>query len=69
MVKGILMKNETNLNLSMFKAYDIRTKSVSLNKEITNRLMRAFGRYFLEVLKCKSVVIARDARLDRKSVV
>lgn len=62
------MKNETNLNLSMFKAYDIRTKSVSLNKEITNRLMRAFGRYFLEVLKCKSVVIARDARLAAPSI-
>jgi phosphomannomutase len=52
----------------MFKAYDIRTKSSKLNKTIINRLIRAVGRYYVEVLKCTSVVIARDARLAAPSI-
>lgn len=62
------MKKEQDLNLSMFKAYDIRTKSKNLNPYIINRLVKAIGRYYTEIIKCKSVVIARDARLSAPSI-
>jgi phosphomannomutase len=51
------------LNLDMFKAYDIRTKSTALTPVLAARLMRAIGRYFSDVLKVSSVVLGRDARL------
>ncbi len=57
------MEKESDLNMTMFKAYDIRTKSKKLNINIIKRLIKAIGRYYIEILKCESVVIARDARL------
>lgn len=58
------MQETGQLNLSMFKAYDIRTKSKKLNLTLVNRLIRAIGRYYIEVLNCNKVVIARDTRLS-----
>ncbi|ADY12866.1 phosphomannomutase [Sphaerochaeta globosa] len=51
------------LNTSMFKAYDIRTKSAELHAPLMVRLVKAIGRYFIEVLQVSSVVVGRDARL------
>ncbi len=51
------------LNTSMFKAYDIRTRSSSLTLALSRRLVHAVGRYFQEVLKVTTVVVGRDARL------
>ncbi|HEY9053890.1 MAG TPA: hypothetical protein VIO60_03625 [Rectinemataceae bacterium] len=51
------------LNLGMFKAYDIRTRSERLVPKIAQRLIIATGRYIIEELGTKSVVIGRDARL------
>lgn len=50
-------------NLSMFKAYDIRTKYEKLNDEITAHLSSSIARYYKEDLKADSVIVARDARL------
>ena len=52
-----------SLNLGMFKAYDIRTKSSKLTHELSLRLINAIGRYIREVLRTDSVVLGRDARL------
>lgn len=51
------------LNLSMFKAYDIRTKSTRLAPELSRRLIAAVGSYFVEALEVDAVVLGRDARL------
>lgn len=51
------------LNLDMFKAYDIRTKSTALTPVLASRLMRAIGKYCIDILKVRSVVLGRDARL------
>jgi len=51
------------LNLSMFRAYDIRTPSPLLTDELAVRLARAEARYFREVLGVAGVVVAHDARL------
>ena len=51
------------LNTSMFKAYDIRTKSAELHAPLMLRLVKAIGRYFIEVLQVSSVVVGRAARL------
>lgn len=51
------------LNLGMFKAYDIRTKSPKLTAELSSRLLAAIGRYIRDVLRADSVVLGRDARL------
>ncbi|MGE4584749.1 MAG: hypothetical protein AB7C91_08870 [Sphaerochaeta sp.] len=51
------------LNTSMFKAYDIRTKSAALTKDLAVRLIHAVGWYLSEVLKVDEVVLGRDARL------
>ncbi|MDY0288068.1 MAG: hypothetical protein RBR15_04510 [Sphaerochaeta sp.] len=51
------------LNISMFKAYDIRTRSTVLTPALAQRLLGSVGRYFQEVLKVSSVVLGRDARL------
>ena len=61
-------EEHTKLNMSMFKAYDIRTPATSLSPALHHRLARALGRYFVEVLKVESVVIARDARLAAPAV-
>jgi phosphomannomutase len=50
------------LNLSMFRAYDIRTPSALLPPELAERLVRAEARYVREVLGAPGVVIAHDAR-------
>ncbi len=52
-----------DLNLGMFKSYDIRTKESKLDFQMKKRLVSAVVRYYGEVLKVKSVVICRDARL------
>ena len=56
------------LNLQMFKAYDIRTVSTKLNKENTERLLRSVAKYYLDVIKTDSLVIGRDARLAAPSL-
>ncbi|MFO0959427.1 MAG: hypothetical protein U0800_18665 [Isosphaeraceae bacterium] len=50
------------LNLSMFRAYDIRTPSGPLTDELAQRLSFAEARYFREVLDAPGVLLARDAR-------
>lgn len=52
-----------DLNLGMFKSYDIRTKTDSLDEKLAGRLIIAAGRYFTEVLRVEKVVLGRDARL------
>ncbi len=52
-----------DLNLSMFRAYDIRTPAVRLTSELARRLADAEAVYFREVLNTDSVVVAHDARL------
>lgn len=50
------------LNLSMFRAYDIRTPSAQLTPELAERLAGAEALYIREVLGAPGVVIAHDAR-------
>src|SRR5262245_28212426 len=50
------------LNLSMFRAYDIRTPSSLLIDELSIRLARAEAVYFRDVLGVKGVIVAHDAR-------
>lgn len=47
----------------MFKTHDIRTKAEKLTAEIKNDLYTAISSYLIDSVKCKSVVICRDARL------
>lgn len=51
------------LNLGMFKAYDIRTQVKLLDDTLSRRLILSVGRYFKEVLHVRTVVLGRDARL------
>jgi len=51
-----------DLNLSMFRAYDIRTPSAGLTPELAVRLARAEAVYFRDVLDVTGVVVAHDAR-------
>ncbi len=51
-----------DLNISMFRAYDIRTHSSLLTEERALRLARAEAVYFREVLGVSGVVMAHDAR-------
>lgn len=53
-----------DLNLSMFRAYDIRTPSASLPPHLSKRLAQAEALYFREVLNAPGVVVAHDARLS-----
>lgn len=53
----------SDLNLGMFKAYDIRTKIQNLSGENKERLCNAITCYYKNTLKVDSVVICRDARL------
>ena len=52
-----------DLDLGMFKAYDIRTKkeAIDLDKEV--RLIKAVGAYLKNSVKVSGVVLCRDARL------
>ena len=52
-----------NLNLGMFKSYDIRTKHQNLTPETIDRLTESVARYYRDDVKVDSLVIARDARL------
>jgi phosphomannomutase len=51
-----------NLNLTMFRAYDIRTPSEQLSGELAARLCRAEAVYFRETLGVSGVLAAHDAR-------
>ncbi len=50
------------LNLSMFRAYDIRTPAVRLSPDLLRRLAAAEAQYFREVLQTDCVLLAHDAR-------
>lgn len=63
LVENIPEGRRQELNIGMFKAYDIRTKSQLLTPEIAQRLIIATGRYIIEELKTEIVVLGRDARL------
>jgi phosphomannomutase len=51
-----------HLNLSMFRAYDIRTPSSRLTPELAVRLARAEAVFFRDELGASSVLVAHDAR-------
>lgn len=50
------------LNLSMFRAYDIRTPAALLSDDLAQRLARAEAVYFRDVLGVRGVVLGHDAR-------
>lgn len=52
-----------DLNLDMFKAYDIRTPARQLPPALSERLIDAIACYFRDVLHTDKVVLSRDARL------
>ncbi|MFO0909206.1 MAG: hypothetical protein U0794_12795 [Isosphaeraceae bacterium] len=56
------MSDALNLNLSMFRAYDIRTPAARLSAELAERLARAEAVYFAEELGASTVVLGHDAR-------
>ncbi len=51
-----------DLNLSMFRAYDIRTPAQQLTDDLACRLAAAEAVYFHDVLKVPGVLVAHDAR-------
>ncbi len=51
-----------DLNLSMFRAYDIRTDATPLTDELAVRLARAEALYFRDTLGADGVLVAHDAR-------
>ncbi len=51
-----------DLNLSMFRAYDIRTDATPLTDALAARLARAEAVYFRETLGAAGVLVAHDAR-------
>lgn len=51
-----------DLNLSLFRAYDIRTPAAQLTPPLAERLARAEAVYFRDVLGVPGVLIAHDAR-------
>ena len=53
----------TDLNLSMFRAYDIRTPSAALTDELAIRLSRAEASYFRDTVGVQGVLVAHDARI------
>ncbi len=53
---------EDELNLSMFRAYDIRTPSSGFTSDLAQRLANAEAVYFRDVLGVTGVVVACDAR-------
>lgn len=54
----------SHLNLSMFKAYDIRTPAKQLSLELAERLAYAEAVYFREYLGANKVILCREARLS-----
>lgn len=54
---------QTPLDLSLFKAYDIRTPARLMTAEVAERLARAEAVYLREVLQTPKVLLGRDARL------
>lgn len=50
------------LNLSMFRAYDIRTPAALLTDDLALRLARAEAVYFRDVLDVQGVLLSYDAR-------
>ena len=56
------------LNLGMFKPYDIRTKMEKLGPELLKRLSLSVALYYKNILEAPSVVIGRDARLNAPGV-
>ena len=58
-----------DLNLGMFKPYDIRTKIERLSDGNLSSLSRAVSIYYKRILKAPSVVLSRDARLYDPKVV
>lgn len=52
-----------SLDLSLFRAYDIRVPAKDLPPNLAERLARAEARYFRETLGVSSVVVAHDARI------
>ncbi len=55
------MKDE--LDLGMFKTYDIRTKEDRLTPSLKERLYNAVAYYYRNIVKADSILISRDARL------
>lgn len=53
-----------DLNLSMFRAYDIRTPAADLTPALAARLARAEARYFRETLNVPGIIVGHDARLS-----
>jgi len=51
-----------DLNLSMFRAYDIRTPAAQLTEDLAVRLARAEAVYFRDTLGVSGVLVAHDAR-------
>lgn len=51
-----------DLNVSMFRAYDIRTPAADLPDPLAERLARAEAAYYRDVLGARGVLVARDAR-------
>src|SRR5258707_15793133 len=51
------------LNVAMFRAYDIRTPSALLTDSLAGRLTGAEAVYFLDTLKVSGVLVAHDARI------
>lgn len=54
----------SELNLSMFKAYDIRTPARQLTLDLSERLAYAEAVYFRERLGTNKVILCREARLS-----
>lgn len=50
------------LNLSMFRAYDIRTPSALLTDDLARRLAHAEAAYFRDILGVQGVLVSYDAR-------
>ena len=52
-----------DLNLDMFRAYDLRTPAPDLTPQLAERLARAEARYCRDHLGTTDIILARDARL------
>lgn len=56
------VKRDDPLNLSMFRAYDIRTPSARLSDQQAYRLARAEAVYFADEVGVEGMLVGRDAR-------
>ncbi len=54
---------QDNLNLSMFKSSDIRTKEENLNPQMTKRLLCSIASYMKDIVRTNTIVLGHDARL------